>query len=119
MADRSYSEVYDWLVARAKGASKRGESGELAAVRGVILAGGRGTRLAPYTSVLPKPLMPVGEHSILEIVLDQLSAAGVTNITLCVGYLSHLIRASSTTTRTAPFTWSTSTRTNRSGQLLR
>lgn len=62
-------------------------------MRAVILAGGRGTRLAPYTSVLPKPLMPVGERSILEIVLEQLSAAGVTSITLCVGYLSHLIRA--------------------------
>jgi NDP-mannose synthase len=59
----------------------------------VILAGGRGTRLAPYTSVLPKPLMPVGERSILEIVLSQLAAAGVQEITLCVGYLSHLIRA--------------------------
>ncbi len=62
-------------------------------VRAVILAGGRGTRLEPYTSVLPKPLMPVGEHAILEIVLDQLADAGVERITLCVGYLSHLIRA--------------------------
>lgn len=61
--------------------------------RAVILAGGRGTRLAPYTSVLPKPLMPVGERAILEIVVDQLSRSGVETITLCVGYLSHLIRA--------------------------
>jgi NDP-mannose synthase len=59
----------------------------------VILAGGRGTRLAPYTSILPKPLMPVGDRSILEIVLDQLATSGVTRITLSVGYLSHLIRA--------------------------
>ena len=63
------------------------------AVQAVILAGGRGTRLEPYTSVLPKPLMPVGEHSILEIVLGQLASAGLRRITLCVGYLSHLIRA--------------------------
>ena len=61
--------------------------------RAVILAGGRGTRLLPYTSVLPKPLMPVGDRSILEIVLSQLAAAGITQVTLCVGYLSHLIRA--------------------------
>jgi NDP-sugar pyrophosphorylase family protein len=61
--------------------------------RAVILAGGRGTRLLPYTSVLPKPLMPVGDRSILEIVLSQLSAAGIKQVTLCVGYLSHLIRA--------------------------
>jgi NDP-sugar pyrophosphorylase family protein len=61
--------------------------------RVVVLAGGRGTRLAPYTSVLPKPLMPIGDRSILEIVVDQLTVQGFTDITFCVGYLSHLIRA--------------------------
>ncbi|MGH3041409.1 MAG: nucleotidyltransferase family protein, partial [Gaiellaceae bacterium] len=61
--------------------------------KAVVLAGGRGTRLAPYTSVLPKPLMPVGERAILELVVDQLEACGITNITFCVGYLSHLIQA--------------------------
>jgi NDP-sugar pyrophosphorylase family protein len=61
--------------------------------RAVILAGGRGTRLAPYTSVLPKPLMPVGERAILELVVDQLEASGIIDVTFCVGYLSHLIRA--------------------------
>lgn len=59
----------------------------------VILAGGRGTRLAPYTSVLPKPLMPIGERTILETVVEQLEEHGFTDITFCVGYLSHLIRA--------------------------
>jgi NDP-mannose synthase len=59
----------------------------------VILAGGRGRRLAPYTSVLPKPLMPVGDRAILEIVVQQLASYGFTDITFCVGYLSHLIRA--------------------------
>jgi NDP-mannose synthase len=59
----------------------------------VILAGGRGTRLAPYTSVLPKPLMPVGERSILEIVVDQLASCGARSVNLCVGHLAHLIRA--------------------------
>jgi NDP-sugar pyrophosphorylase family protein len=59
----------------------------------VVFAGGRGTRLAPYTSVLPKPLMPIGDRSILEIVVDQLTRHGFTDITFCVGYLSHLIRA--------------------------
>jgi NDP-sugar pyrophosphorylase family protein len=59
----------------------------------VILAGGRGTRLAPYTSVLPKPLMPVGDRSILEIVIGQLAECGAKNISFCVGYLAHLIRA--------------------------
>ena len=59
----------------------------------VVLAGGRGTRLAPYTSVLPKPLMPVGEQSILEIVVGQLADCGAQNVNFCVGYLAHLIRA--------------------------
>jgi NDP-mannose synthase len=61
--------------------------------KAVILAGGRGTRLVPYTSVLPKPLMPIGDRSILEIVVHQLAAHGFTDVTFCVGYLSHLIRA--------------------------
>jgi NDP-sugar pyrophosphorylase family protein len=62
-------------------------------MKAVVLAGGRGTRLAPYTSVLPKPLMPVGERSILEIVVEQLEEAGIVDINFCVGYLSHLIQA--------------------------
>ena len=61
--------------------------------RVVILAGGRGRRLEPYTSVLPKPLMPIGNRSILEILVHQLADAGFYNLTFCVGYLSHLIRA--------------------------
>lgn len=59
----------------------------------VILAGGRGTRLAPYTTILPKPLMPVGQMPILELLLRQLRAQGITEVTLAVGYLRHLIRA--------------------------
>lgn len=65
----------------------------LADMKAVILAGGRGTRLAPYTSVLPKPLMPVGDRSILEIVVRQLESAGISDVNFCVGYLSHLIEA--------------------------
>lgn len=61
--------------------------------RVVILAGGRGRRLEPYTSVLPKPLMPIGNRAILEILVTQLADAGFRNLTFCVGYLSHLIRA--------------------------
>lgn len=62
-------------------------------VRAVILAGGRGRRLEPYTSVLPKPLMPVGDRAIVEIIVDRLVECGITDITLCVGYLAHLIEA--------------------------
>ena len=67
--------------------------GEQSEVRAVILAGGRGRRLEPYTSVLPKPLMPVGDRAIVEIIVDRLVESGVTDITLCVGYLAHLIEA--------------------------
>lgn len=63
------------------------------ASRAVILAGGRGTRLAPYTTVLPKPLMPVGERAILEIIIEQLVACGIEHLTLAVGHLAHLIEA--------------------------
>jgi NDP-mannose synthase len=59
----------------------------------VILAGGLGTRLAPYTTVFPKPLMPLGNRPILEIVICQLREHGFTDITMAVGYLSHLLHA--------------------------
>jgi NDP-mannose synthase len=59
----------------------------------VILAGGKGTRLAPYTNILPKPLMPVGDIPILEIILRQLQKAGFKKIILSVGYLASLIEA--------------------------
>lgn len=59
----------------------------------VILAGGRGTRLAPYTTVLPKPLMPIQEMPVLEILLRRLAAAGFRRVHLAVGYLAELIEA--------------------------
>jgi NDP-sugar pyrophosphorylase family protein len=77
----------------AKRASNGKSNGKDQAVRAIIFAGGRGTRLAPYTSVLPKPLMPIGERPILELVIAQLAESGIADVTLCVGYLSHLIEA--------------------------
>ncbi len=62
-------------------------------MKAVILAGGRGTRLAPYTTILPKPLMPLGNHPVLEIILCQLKRCGFTEITMAVGYLRHLLEA--------------------------
>jgi NDP-mannose synthase len=61
--------------------------------RVVILAGGLGTRLRPYTTVIPKPLMPVGDRPILEIVLAQLRAHGFERITIATGHLAELIEA--------------------------
>lgn len=62
-------------------------------MQAVILAGGRGTRLAPYTTVLPKPLMPIGQHPILELILRQLRRAGFDRAEIATGYLSQLIES--------------------------
>jgi NDP-sugar pyrophosphorylase family protein len=61
--------------------------------RAVVLAGGLGTRLRPYTISLPKPLMPVGEFPILEIIVRQLVARGYGRITLAVNHQAELMRA--------------------------
>jgi len=62
-------------------------------MQAVVLAGGKGRRLAPYTTILPKPLMPVGEMPILEVVITQLRKQGFKEIIVAVGYLSHLIES--------------------------
>src|SRR4030065_2902319 len=59
----------------------------------VILAGGKGARLAPYTTILPKPLMPIGDMPILEILLRQMKRAQVDEVVLTVGHLAHLMQA--------------------------
>ena len=59
----------------------------------VVLAGGKGTRMLPYTTALPKPLMPVGNYPILEILLKQLAAHGYHSVTLAVGHLAGLVQA--------------------------
>jgi NDP-sugar pyrophosphorylase family protein len=61
-------------------------------IRVVILAGGKGTRLKPYTTVFPKPLMPIGEMPILEVVLRQLKSSGFEEITLSVNHKADLIK---------------------------
>lgn len=62
-------------------------------MKAVILAGGRGTRLAPYTYVLPKPMMPIGERTILEILLRQIKRAGINQVVLTVGHQAGLMQA--------------------------
>jgi NDP-sugar pyrophosphorylase family protein len=61
-------------------------------MRAVILAGGLGLRLRPYTTILPKPLVPVGDRPILEHIIRRLNACGVSSIDMCVGHLGELIR---------------------------
>jgi NDP-sugar pyrophosphorylase family protein len=62
-------------------------------MKAVILAGGKGTRLAPYTKILPKPLMPIGDMPILEVILRKLKASGIDEVVLAVGHLSELLRS--------------------------
>jgi NDP-sugar pyrophosphorylase family protein len=61
-------------------------------MRAVILAGGLGTRLRPYTTVIPKPLVPVGDRPVLEHIMRSLYASGVRKLDLCVSHLGELIR---------------------------
>ena len=62
-------------------------------MKAVILAGGKGSRLKPYTTHFPKPLMPVGDRPILEIVINQLKDNGITDIVITTGHLEGLIRS--------------------------
>lgn len=61
-------------------------------MKAVILAGGKGTRLKPYTTILPKPLMPIGDMPILEILLRQMKRGGVDEAVLTVGHLAEFLR---------------------------
>ncbi len=61
-------------------------------MKAIVLAGGKGRRLAPYTKILPKPLMPIGDMPILEVILRQMKMAGIDDVVLTVGHLSGLMR---------------------------
>jgi len=62
-------------------------------MKAIILAGGKGRRLHPFTTTIPKPLFPVGNKSILQIIIEQLRGSGITDITISIGYLGELIEA--------------------------
>lgn len=61
--------------------------------RAVILCGGKGTRLKPYTVVLPKPLMPIGKYPIIEVIIRQLKSYGFKRITLAVNHQAEIFKA--------------------------
>lgn len=62
-------------------------------MKAVILAGGRGTRLKPYTTVIPKPLVPVGEKAIIDILISRLVKCGVDEVTICLNHFAEIIMA--------------------------
>ncbi|HWB58813.1 MAG TPA: sugar phosphate nucleotidyltransferase [Chthoniobacteraceae bacterium] len=62
-------------------------------MKAVVLAGGKGARLAPYTTTVPKPLMPLGDKPILDVIIRQLRRHGIEEITLSVGHMAELIMA--------------------------
>ena len=62
-------------------------------MKAVILAGGKGTRLRPYTKIFPKPLVPIDDKPVLEIIINQLAKYGFNEIIMAVGHLSELIQS--------------------------
>jgi NDP-mannose synthase len=67
--------------------------GAVAGLRAVILAGGKGTRLLPFTVNFPKPLVPLGDTLIVEVLINRLLAYHITDITLTLGHLAELVKA--------------------------
>lgn len=74
-------------------AGQKIKAGAAAGLRAVILAGGRGVRLQPFTVNFPKPLVPLGDTPVVEVLIRQLINCGITDITLTLGHLAELMKA--------------------------
>jgi NDP-mannose synthase len=66
---------------------------EASGLRAVVLAGGKGTRLKPFTVNFPKPLMPLGDIPVVEVLIRRLIRYGLTDITITLGHLAELVEA--------------------------
>ena len=82
--------LFNWESTAKPMSNLKTDDGGLTAV---ILAGGKGTRLKPYTTIIPKPLVPVGERAILEILLLQLKKQNIRNIYICLNHHAEIIKA--------------------------
>lgn len=67
--------------------------GAAAGLRAIILAGGKGTRLLPFTVNFPKPLVPLGDTPVVEVLIRRLIRYGITDVTLTLGHLAELVKA--------------------------
>lgn len=74
-------------------AERRVDPGAATGLRAVILAGGKGTRLAPFTASFPKPLVPLGDMPVLDVLVKRLIHHGISDITMNLGHLAELIKA--------------------------
>ena len=75
------------------GSPPRGDANSATGLRAIILAGGKGVRLRPFTVNFPKPLVPLGEEPVVEVLIRRLLEFGITDITLSLGHLAELIKA--------------------------
>ena len=62
-------------------------------MKAIVLAGGKGTRMAPYTNVLPKPLLPIDDMPILEVLIRQMKRSGIEEVILTVGHMAYLLES--------------------------
>ena len=88
--DRKVIDFITWE--KAFGNNRRSETQKLD-VPVVIMAGGRGTRLEPFTRVLPKPLIPVGEKPLIDHIIDRFKVCGVSEFYLTIHHMSKIIQA--------------------------
>lgn len=86
-------KIVDFLFSREKEITLRKRRKSLAEVPVVVMAGGKGTRLYPYTKILPKPLIPIGEIPIVERILDGFSEYGVQHFYMTVNYRKEMIKS--------------------------
>jgi dTDP-glucose pyrophosphorylase len=90
--DQNHKVVNFMTWAKAFGNNRKSENQELDAPV-VIMAGGRGTRLEPFTKVLPKPLVPVGEKPVIDHIIDRFRAYGASKFYITIHHMSKILRA--------------------------